>query len=224
MCDESSEQSESKYLKFTRYIIDSAIGGISPLASAENLAGEYLLDKSYTSNDERIESLIRWETSKNFTSGFLTGLGGILAMPVAVPAALGASYVVQARMAAAIAAIYGHDLNSDKVRTFVLLSVAGNSAKEVIKDVGIKAGNKSLEKLLMSIPGKVLIEINKKVGYRLLTKAGEKGAVNLIKVVPIAGGVVGGVVDASACYIVGQVATTFFRRDAGESSAIIKVE
>ncbi len=63
----------------------------------------------------RVAALIRRETRKNFTSGFLTGLGGVVTFPVSIPAALGASWLIQARMAAAIAKIYGHDLASEPV-------------------------------------------------------------------------------------------------------------
>ena len=49
--------------------------------------------------------------------------------------------------------------------------------------------------MLKKLPGTVLTKINQKVGFRLLTKFGEKGVVNLFKLVPIAGGVVGGGVD-----------------------------
>ena len=215
---ESEEHSDSKFLAITQWITDCAVDGVPPLTSAENLAKEYLLDRGYVSHDHRVEALIRWETSKNFTTGFLTGLGGILTLPVSVPAALGAAWVVQARLAGAIAHIYGHDLRSDRVRTLVLLSLVGDSAKEVVKRVGIEIGKKSFHQLLMKIPGRVLIEINKKVGYRLITKAGEKGIINLTKAVPIVGGVVGGIVDATGCYAVGNIATTVFRRDDDEQS------
>jgi len=74
---------------------------------AAGLAAEYLGDDKYRDDGARVAALIKWETAKNFTTGFLTGLGGFITLPVAVPAALAASWVVQARMAAAIACIYG---------------------------------------------------------------------------------------------------------------------
>jgi hypothetical protein len=196
--------------KLVNLIVDKAIGGARPLCSAEDLAMQYQIDTSYPDDEERIESLINWETSKNFTSGFITGLGGAITLPVAIPGALGASWIIQARMAAAIAIIAGHDIKSDKVRTFVLISLLGNAGKDILKDVGIKVGNGLAKSALEKIPGKVLIEINKRVGFRLVTKAGEKGAVNLIKMVPFAGGVVAGAFDAGACRFVGKTAKNLF--------------
>ena len=206
----SKEPTENAAIQLINWITDRAINGIPPLCSAENLALEYKIDTSYPDDEERIESLINWETSKNFTTGFITGLGGILTLPVAVPASLGASWVIQARMAAAIAHISGHDIHSDRVKTFILLTLLGDACKDILKDVGIKVGQGLAKSVLKQIPGKVLIEINKKVGFRLLTKAGEKGAVNLVKMIPLAGGFIGGAFDAAACRIVGKQAKNLF--------------
>jgi len=201
---------ESVALQIVNTVMDKAIEGIGPLASAETLASEYLCDRTYSGNSHRINSLINWETSKNFTSGFLTSLGGLLTLPLNISGALGASWVIQARMAAAIAVINGYSIHEDRVRTLILLSLVGDSVKEVFKAAGVQIGNKLTEQLLKQIPGRVLIEINKKVGFRLVTKAGEKGIVNLFKIVPVVGGMVGGACDASACLAVGRTASSLF--------------
>jgi ABC-type uncharacterized transport system permease subunit len=80
-----------------------------------------------------VDALIRWEAAKNFTSGFLTGLGGVVTLPVTIPSALGASWITQARMCGAIAAVYGHALKEDRVRTLVLLAMIGDSGKEILR-------------------------------------------------------------------------------------------
>lgn len=206
----SKKPTENAAIQLINWITERAIDGIPPLCSAENLALEYQIDTSYPDTEERIESLINWETSKNFTSGFITGLGGIITIPVSVPASMGASWVIQARMAAAIAKLAGHDIKSDRVKTFVLLTLVGDACKDVLKDVGIKVGQGFAKAALRNVPGKVLIEINKKVGFRLLTKAGEKGAVNLVKMIPLAGGFIGGAFDAAACRVVGKQAKNLF--------------
>ncbi len=206
----SKKPSEKTVTKLINWITDRAINGIPPLCSADNLALEYKIDTSYPDDEERIDSLINWETSKNFTTGFITGLGGLITLPAAVPASLGASWVIQARMAAAIALISGHDIHSDRVKTFILLTLLGDSAKEILKEAGIKVGKGLAKSTLKRLPGKVLIEINKKVGFRLLTKAGEKGAFNIVKMIPLAGGFIGGAFDAAACRIVGKQAKKLF--------------
>ena len=54
------------------------------------------------------------------------------------------------------------------------------------------------------MPMKVIYQINKKVGFRLVTKFGQKGIINLGKLVPIVGGVIGGTVDTVGTLTVGK--------------------
>ena len=196
-------------------ILDQALEGNGPLPSASDLANSYRR-KSYPNDAERVQALIRWTVAKNAGTGFVTGLGGVLTLPVAIPASLAGSLVIQARMVAAIAEIYGHDSKDDQVRTAILLCMLGNAMEDVAKQAGVRLGGKVAIVGLEKIPGKVLIEINKRVGFRLLTKFGEKGVVNLAKLVPLAGGVIGGTFDGATCYMVGQAADAAFRPAAVE--------
>jgi len=207
-----SEAEESKALQVANWLTEKAVGGVGPLSSAEDLALEYLNDSNYEDNDKRVDSLINWETSKNFSSGFITGLGGFATLPVAIPASLGASWVLQARMAAAIARIYGHDLNEERVKTLILCVIIGQDIKEVCKQAGIKIGTKLTYVAIRKLPSEVLKRINQAVGFRLITKAGEKGIINLTKLVPVVGGVVGGTFDAVTCRITAKAAREAFRQ------------
>lgn len=128
---------------------------------------------------DQANSLIRWQNTKAATSGFITGLVGILTLPIAIPANIASVMYVQVRMIAAIAHIGGYDLKNDKVKTLVYSCLLANSAKDVAKDIGIAVGNKLAMNAIKGISGKTITEINKRVGFRLLTKFGEKGAVNL---------------------------------------------
>ena len=202
---------DARATRLTNFLLERGLGGVPPLSSAADLATEYLIDQGYEDHDQRVDALINWETTKNFTSGFITGLGGVISLPLSIPSALGASWLLQARMAGAIATIYGHDLESDRVRTMVLLSLAGDVAKEAMKGTRLPLGNKLTERAIAQVPGRALVEINKRIGVRLLTKAGERSFVNLTKAVPIVGGVVGGSFDAIVCRAVGRTAKALFR-------------
>jgi hypothetical protein len=202
----------NKALALVKWISDKAIDGAHPLSSAHDLADEYLMDNGYRTNASRVDALINWETSKNFTSGFVSGLGGLLVLPFSLPAAFLASWIIQARMAAAIARIYRHNIHSDRVRTFIVAALVGDSLKDIAKASGIAITTGLTKSVIQKVPGRTLIEINKRVGFRLLTKAGEKGAINLMKGVPFVGGLVGGVFDATACQVVGRNARKLFAR------------
>lgn len=92
-------------------------------------------------------------------------------------------------MIAAIAIMGGHDVKDDKVRTLAYASLYGNAAKDILKDVG---------------------NIGKKVGFRLLTKFGSKGVVNLSKEIPLVGGATGAVMDGVSTNIIGNTARNLF--------------
>lgn len=207
---------ETRGSRLATYLLDKGLAGAGPLSSAEDLASEYLIDGSFASDEARVDALIRRETRKNFTTGFVTGLGGIVTFPVTIPAALGASWLIQARMAGAIARIYGHDLASERVRTKILLSLAGDVAKEAMNDLGLKLGSKLTQRAVDQIPGRLLVEVNKRIGARLLANVGGRVLLKVPRAVPILGGVVGGSLDAVVCRMTGRSAKTLFRPPAGE--------
>ncbi len=211
MAKQKVKVDDSSLVKMATWLTDAAVNGVGPLSSSVQLAVEYKLDRDYPDDDARVDSLINWETSQDFATGFVTGLGGLLVLPVSLPTGLAAAWAVQARMVGAIAEIYGHSLQEERVKTAVLLCLVGGEAIDVLKGLGVKIGQKITENLINRIPGKVLTEINKKVGFRLLTKAGEKGLINLSKMIPIIGGPISGAVDAAMCRMVGKTAKMVFR-------------
>lgn len=190
------------------WIADAGINGLGVLPSAEKVAADHL---SKAANDEdAINSVIAWRTAYAAGTGFITGMGGFATLPLAIPAGLVATYALAANTAAAIAHIRGYNIRSEQVRTMVLLCLIGEAVEEVVKTAGITIGTKVGQNLIKQVPGKVLIEINKKVGFRLLTKAGQTGVINLMKMVPLIGGVVSGAFDAVLIDTCGQTAKRVF--------------
>lgn len=173
---------------------DKAVNGVAGLDSAQELAESYL--KKHANVDDAIKSLVRWQITKATTSGFLTGLPGVFAIPVTLPANITSVLYIQIRMIAAIAYMKGNDIKSDQVKTLVYACLVGNGAIELLKGAGITIGKKLTQQFIKNISTQVIKEINKKVGFRLLTKFGEKGVVNLGKLIPVLSGIFGGTVDA----------------------------
>jgi hypothetical protein len=202
------------------WLMDKSLNGTAPLSSAEDLAQEYLIDESYADDGERIDALVQWETTKNFTAGFITGLGGILTMPISVPADMVASWLIQARMSAAIARICGFDLKSDRVQTFILACLAGDAVKDVGKAAGLDLTQGITKTAMKKVSAEVVEELHKQVGKQLMAATAKKGAASLARGVPLLGGVVGGVFDATACNVVGRTAKALFypRRKARSST------
>lgn len=131
-------------------------------------------------------------------------------MPVAIPANFASVLYVQLRMIAAIAYMGDNDVRDDRVRTLTYLCLTGSGATDIIKDTGIQLGTKLSIKAIEKISGETLTKINQKVGFRLLTKFGEKGVINLGKAVPIAGGLIGATIDAVSTNTIGNIARKTF--------------
>lgn len=84
------------------------------------------------------------------------------------------------------------------------------SIDQIIKQAGIKFGTKFTTAMVKKIPGTVLTKINQKVGFRFLTKFGEKGIINIAKLVPVVGGVIGGGFDLVETKVIANRAYKMF--------------
>lgn len=187
---------------------EKALNGLPTSKNVTDL-GEHYLTK-YSTKESAAKHLINAQIAKCTTSGFVTGLGGLITLPVAVPANITSVLYVQLRMIASIAYIGGYNPADDEVQTLAYLCLTGTAISDVIKGTGIKIGEKIAVNALKKLPGKVLININKKVGFRLVTKFGTKGTVNLVKLVPGVGGVIGGAFDFTGTKVIAQKAYNIF--------------
>jgi hypothetical protein len=191
------------------HLLRVGINGFGPFKSARQMAAE-ALDKGLTP-EEAIKHLIRTHVAAAGVQGFATNIGGLITLPVTLPANLTASYLVQTHLIASIAAVHGHDLESDEVQTAILVCLLGNAGTELLKKAGIKVGSKLTMNLIERIPAQLIREVNKRVGFTLLAKYGtSKAAVTLAKGVPLVGGVIGGTFDAVTTRAVGAFASRFF--------------
>jgi uncharacterized protein (DUF697 family) len=189
-------------------LYDFSLIGFPGFETATDLSQSYL-ERPGTLR-HRVNSLIRWQNVKSGSSGFVTGLGGFMTLPVAIPANLASVLFIQIRMILAIAHMGGHDLRDDRVKSLVYACLAGNVAKDILQEAGISLGTKLTANLICRISEQTLLSINKKVGFQLLAKTGGQGVVNLGKAVPLMGGVIGGTFDVAMTNIIGNVARDVF--------------
>lgn len=75
--------------------------------------------------------------------------------------------------------------------------------------MGVKVAEKGIEK----IPGKALVKINQKIGFRFITKFGEKGIVNLGKLLPGVVAVISGGLDYAETKVMANRAYKMFFED-----------
>lgn len=205
-----SESVESnKMLQVLDWAYEKSLNGLPGTLSAEELAEEYLVKNNYDVI-KASDSLISWQVGKCATSGFVTGLGGLITLPVAIPANISSVIYVQMRMIAAVAYIGGYDIKEDSVKSLVYMCLTGNAAVEIAKEVGIKIGTKLTQSAIQKISFETIKRINQAVGFRLITKFGQKGIVNLGKAVPLIGGVIGGGVDLASTKVIGKISKEVF--------------
>ena len=187
MSKEKSIVSKENIIDFLDNLYEKSLDGIPYVSpSIQDLAEDYL---------SKHETKEKNQVIKCSTSGAVAGLGGLITMPVAIPANIGNVLYVQMRMIACTAYMAGYDLKSDQTQTLVYACLAGVGVNQFFKKAGVTLGQKVTTAMINKIPGKALIEINKKVGTRLFTKFGSKGIVNLGKLVPGVGAAIGGGLD-----------------------------
>lgn len=186
-----------------------ALDGI-PLVSesVEEMSNNYL--KKNQTKEEAIKAMLKNQIIKCTTSGLITGFGGFITMPITIPANISSVIYVQMRMIACCAYMMDFDLKSDQTQTFVYACLAGVALNSALKQVGIKFGIKMTQGLVKKLPGKVLIKINQKVGFRFITKAGTKGLINIGKLIPGVGAVLGGGFDLAETKIIAGRAYKWF--------------
>ena len=107
-----------------RQVLEIAIDGYQRFPGAEKIA-ETKLAKSGDDVAVAIEAVIDQHIRLAGVQGFVTSIGGLVTLPVALPANLTGLAIVQARMVASIAHLRGYDLGDPRVRTAVITCLLG---------------------------------------------------------------------------------------------------
>lgn len=188
-----------------RRVLEVAIDGTNRLPSARSTAARHL--QRHPSTDAAIEALIETHIGLASAQGFVTNLGGLITIPIAIPANLTGVAVVQVRMVAAIAHLRGYDINDNRVRTALLMCLLG----------GEQIGERIVSGRLPSSPMAVATapvfdphldaEVAEAVAGVLLGRVGGRQLPLMVtKRIPILGGGVSAVLDGYATREIGKYA------------------
>lgn len=194
----------NSFKNFSRWLdmlYDHAIQGIPGMDSAQKLADNYR--QAFPTKNDAVANLIRWESVKAATSGFITGLGGIAVLPVTLPASLTGLLFIQIRMIAAIAIIGGYSVYDIRTRNFIYICLGTSAAKETLRLGG--------EHLLSRLSNKVVQGISKLVTTRLIGQlATERLLGTAPRYTPLLGGFIGGGLDWLTVRATGEFARHVF--------------
>ena len=178
----------------------------------DTIAHHYLAKQG--SIEMAAKSFIKYQIAKCSTTGFLTGLGGVLTLPIAIPANIASALFIQLQTITTLAKMGGFDVKSDQVRTMAYMCLADLSVDQALKQSGIQLGERMAMNAIAHIPCEVLQRINQRVGFRLVTKFGQRGVINLGKTVPIVGGIISGGFDGiKTKQIADRAYKTFIEQD-----------
>ncbi len=180
---------------FVQRLLDVGIDGRATFDSAQQVATT-ALGRAGGDADRAIDAIVNEHTKLAAAGGFVTGLGGFITLPVALPVNVVGFYILATRMSAAIAAVRGYDVGAPHVRSAVLLGLVGADAEDVLRKAGATMSGGRLASLATArLPGPVLMAVNKGVGFRMVNQLGRKTFTKLGRGIPLAGGVLGAGVD-----------------------------
>ena len=139
---------------------EKCLNGIPKVSPrVEDLANDYL--SKHKTKEEACKAMIKNQIAKCTTSGFITGFGGLVTLPVSIPANVSSVIYVQMRMIACIAYMSGYELDCDQTQTFIYACLAGVSVNQLVKSVGIKFGIKFANNMIKKIDEEIVKYKNK---------------------------------------------------------------
>lgn len=115
--------------RFVGYFLGKAIDGAGPLPGAAKSA-EAKLKAAHGDVEAAIEALISQHSSLAAGQGFLTNVGGVVTLPVTIPANVAGMAVLQCHLAAGIAHLRGYDLQNRGARNAVLVCLLDPSGRK----------------------------------------------------------------------------------------------
>lgn len=189
-----------------RRVLELAIDGYGRLPGAKTHAARQL-QRHGGSVDDAISSIIDFHVRLASAQGFATNLGGLVALPVAIPANLTGVAIVQVRMVAAIAHLRGYDLDDNRVRTaLVMCLLGGEQIAKLIAEGKLPTSPMTVATAPMFDP-ELDRQVAEEVTAGLAARVGGKNlALVVTKRLPLLGGGIGAVVDGVATYQVGRYA------------------
>ncbi len=161
--------------------------------------------------DQLAELVVSRKAIKQGLVGAIGGIGGVLSLPISVPAELVASWKIQVNMAMAIATVYGHDTSRPEFKTDIYLIMAGDKAREHLKQLGLEVGDKLTRKALQKLlTAEVRTQIRNAIPKAIIRKTGRSTTGKLMKLVPVASAPVNFAFDYGAAKVIGKAAIHYY--------------
>ncbi len=163
-------------------------------------------------NLELAKKIRNKKSLNNGLVGAATGIGGILTLPVTVPADLITTWKIQIALIYTIAYIFDFSKDKNSLKTDIYLILAGKKASETLKEMGIDTlsgvTKKAVQKhLFREISGRIL----RIIPQRIVAKVSEKSVTHFIKLAPLAGAPFGFAFDYFETRKIGSFAIKYYK-------------
>lgn len=179
------------------------------IEALQMVANEESIRELAEDNDNDVSTLIRWQTAKAGTAGFISGLpGGLLAVPACM-ADISATLVTQVRMVAGIAYLRGYDIKGENTRCMILLCILGDSVVgPIVKKAATEVMSNAVEAYLRKHTTKQLFQtLVEKLGTKVVSQS---AASSLRHFIPLFSGVISSGVDVASTRAIGALADRMF--------------
>jgi EcsC family protein len=189
---------------FVNQALERAIRGVGPLDGAAMVA-EKQRDEHNGDLVKATKEIIEAHVRLAGAQGFLTNVGGLVAMTVSVPANVAGLALIQCRMVAAIAHLRGYDLSDRRVRNAILASLLGEERMlSMIRKKKMPGTPMAMATAPVHDPRLDTVMANEVAAEMITRIAGKRIAFTVGRRVPVVGGLVGAGTDGFSTWQIGR--------------------
>ena len=192
--------------QFVHESLQRALEGVGPLPPAAEAADKQLAEQG-GDVDRAVHEVIENHVRYAGAQGFVTNLGGLATLAVAIPTNIVGLTLVQCRMVAGIAHLRGYDLDDPRVHNAVLACILGeDKVQSLIRKKMMPAPPMAIATAPAHDPHLDRLMAAEVTSELLARVAGKRAATMVGRRIPVVGGVVGAGVDGYATWQIGRYA------------------
>lgn len=175
---------------------DVGLDGKLTYSSAAEVAKRARRGRARKRPEKAVSRIVRSHRRGVTAGGFLTGLGGVVTLPVLLPTNVMEFYIQATRMVGAIAVVRGYDLDDEEIRVRVLAALLGEESGDVLGSIGLgPVAGAAARGVAGRLPESPHAAVVSAVGGRLIRRFGLRSARLFGKAIPGLGGVLGALSD-----------------------------
>ena len=190
---------------------DIGLDGKLTYSSAAEVARKARRGRARKRPEKAVRRIIRSHRRGVTAGGFLTGLGGVVTLPVLLPTNVMEFYIQATRMGGAVAVVRGYDLDDEEIRVRVLAALLGEESADVLRSIGLgPVAGAAARGVAGRLPESPHAAVVSAVGGRLIRRFGLRSARLFGKAIPGLGGVLGALSDRKQLHRIAEAAKKSF--------------